>query len=980
MTDEPRGRAGGLTESLLEELFALPGAEEFISLLVKRPELRTEAVKSQLRELSTAPGYGAGFASLLELIEGADQDVEAAWRKYEQRRRAAEEISAALIDTDAELTEAMERRDFQEALSITEWAIPKAASAGLGLLVSTLLERRGLAYFQRSSGDRANDIEYAIEALEAALDLAVDAEHAAGLLMHLAILHSERLRGDRGDNTEATVDLLHRALSTLDGSEAVDLRSMIETNLAMALIRRVRGDRNDNLREAVAACRRALQERSLRKDAVDWAYTQLNLGEALASLAAEGDADASDRAARAYEEVTSVAGEIPATWLVGLAHQGLGRIWLRGAQISLDETVDAVESGDEPPDQDDPRALAAARSQLEHACDLLRGGPEPIRYGRALGDLSEAQARQHDTASAIETCSAALAILRPTSEPRACFDVAARLGDLLAQQGEWGRSSAAFKDAIASADLTFDAQLDFSLRREEQLRAGTIYRWAAYVVARGGEPVEAARILENGRAREIRRRIHTRGDILTRAQLPQELSNTYALAVDALHTSPLGAAGASSARALAEVIEAIRRIPGYEDFQRSTGVGDIAAALEDDWPVVYVNPTPYGTLLLTATGTQESLSVSPEFLNPVTSTDIIMRLLVGRAADLQDPSSIDETTSYILGISGEGEGDGALKLDLDELLPWLGEVVARPIHAVLDALHARGCTLISCGPIALAPLHAATWEEEGESRCLLDAHPVRFAPTAALIGASLESGARNDRSTAHLVAVADPTCDLPATEPEVEEISKLFGHGQIQCAFRDAATREFLSRHAAHGTYIHLACHARTGVLADSDAYVVLADGPLYAEELAALGPFSARLVVVSACQSGLSNLSDLPDESVSLGSAMLAAGGACAVGSLWPVDDFATALLMVRMYEEHLARHHRPPEALRRAQLWLRALTADEEARFLDSHPKLRLEFSRRATARDLPGKRHAAAGGGAQVALYSHPEYWSAFVAVGA
>jgi hypothetical protein len=67
------------------------------------------------------------------------------------------------------------------------------------------------------------------------------------------------------------------------------------------------------------------------------------------------------------------------------------------------------------------------------------------------------------------------------------------------------------------------------------------------------------------------------------------------------------------------------------------------------------------------------------------------------------------------------------------------------------------------------------------------------------------------------------------------------------------------------------------------------------------------------------------------------------AVASLWPVDDLATALLMTPVYEELFAAPHSLPEALRRAQLWLRDLTADGARAFLDAHPALAAERRRR-------------------------------------
>jgi len=141
-----------------------------------------------------------------------------------------------------------------------------------------------------------------------------------------------------------------------------------------------------------------------------------------------------------------------------------------------------------------------------------------------------------------------------------------------------------------------------------------------------------------------------------------------------------------------------------------------------------------------------------------------------------------------------------------------------------------------------------------------------------------------------------------------------------------------------------------------------------------------ARLVVASACESALSEMSGLPDEVVSIGTALLASGSACAIASLWPVDDLATALLMTRLYQEMLGGKQRPPEALRRAQLWLRDLTEEDERRFLESHGALAREFARRAQSdRREPGQREEGTRRAASDRPYVHPEYWAPFVAVG-
>jgi CHAT domain-containing protein len=81
-------------------------------------------------------------------------------------------------------------------------------------------------------------------------------------------------------------------------------------------------------------------------------------------------------------------------------------------------------------------------------------------------------------------------------------------------------------------------------------------------------------------------------------------------------------------------------------------------------------------------------------------------------------------------------------------------------------------------------------------------------------------------------------------------------------------------------------------------------------------------LVVLSACETGLYEIDLNPDEFIGLLGAFTALGAAGVVGTLWPVSDTATPLLMARFYELHMGEGLPSPTALNRAQTWLRAAT----------------------------------------------------------
>ena len=83
----------------------------------------------------------------------------------------------------------------------------------------------------------------------------------------------------------------------------------------------------------------------------------------------------------------------------------------------------------------------------------------------------------------------------------------------------------------------------------------------------------------------------------------------------------------------------------------------------------------------------------------------------------------------------------------------------------------------------------------------------------------------------------------------------------------------------------------------------------------------TARVVVLSACETGLFDYSRYPDEFVGLNSGLLMAGTPAVVSTLWAVDDRSTALLMSEFYTRLLAGDSFS-SAVNHAQLWLCGLT----------------------------------------------------------
>jgi CHAT domain-containing protein/tetratricopeptide (TPR) repeat protein len=973
-------------ELALERLLEVKTKDEFLTLVGDRPELIGDRVRHRLAEMITAP-YGQAFERLKRLVDAAQSDPVAAWEDYSESLTRDTRIGEEIGKVIDEAREAEARHEPEKVIDLAESAVRRALDAGLVIPASILEAMRAHAFLIRPSGSRQDNVDKAISGFGRALTMTVIPDEAARLNMHIGIAMAERLRGDPADNLESALNALRNGLEILPPDGSPDLRATIQTNIATSLLRRQRGEKLENLNEALALCQEVLEYRSIDREPDEWAIVQLNYAPVLLELAQLGEADPAE-ARTAYEEVIENGSLIDEDRLAN-AHYQLGRMLRVSAAFNPEKFVEDWDPDErdevvrEEDSADKERLLAEAQEHLETAIRICSKERSPRQVGRAFAELADVFNQQGNLQEAAGAAEKGLELLPPTSGSRECARVAGRLGDALALQGIWDRAAAAFRVAVEAAELSFHSRLDADFRAQEAKSTLNLTRWAAFAMAAAGNTPEALMVLESGRARDLRLRLGL-GDGESRelSDLPNDLRLRYVEATNDLARSPLGEAGAAATRALQEVLRDIREVAGFESFATRPHESDLLGALEPDWPVLFVNPTPYGTLLLLLEESSGDATVHPIFLDEPTSLEVFMRLLAGDGADESELADAAEYGSYLAGASGFSDSVRDVQEDVEHVLPWLGESFAEPINDILREVGAQGVTLVLCGPVALAPLHAAPWIDSGSVCYLVDDFEVRHAPSATFAAASLSRADGRDRVEPSLVALINPENNLSAAPAEFEGIGRLFD-GHINAAMGSEAGWSFLRSHAEKGSFLHLACHARSGVWGESLPAVILSDGDVEVTQLAELPELRSRLVTVSACQSAVIDITQMPEEAVSVATVLTAKGAACVVASLWPVRDDTTALMMIRLYEEILKQDLRPPEALRRAQLWLRDLTDQELDAFLQSHPSLAAEFQRRAALGDRPGRRSPAADagrGGVPEKPFSGPDYWAPFIAIGA
>lgn len=207
--------------------------------------------------------------------------------------------------------------------------------------------------------------------------------------------------------------------------------------------------------------------------------------------------------------------------------------------------------------------------------------------------------------------------------------------------------------------------------------------------------------------------------------------------------------------------------------------------------------------------------------------------------------------------------------------------------------------------------------------CLVDRYAITVVPSASVIP---QVASKRKAKPGALLAMGNPQTEyvpLGFAEAEVDQIGRFFPAKKVYV--RDKATEQRLKREAAGPGVIHLACHGEFHDRQPLQSGLLLADGGgddgrLQVHEIFSMNLRNASLVTLSACETALGTIST-GDDMVGLSRAFIYAGTPSLIASMWEVDDQSTAILMTRFYENWQNKGMTKPEALRQAQLSLKAM-----------------------------------------------------------
>jgi CHAT domain-containing protein len=408
----------------------------------------------------------------------------------------------------------------------------------------------------------------------------------------------------------------------------------------------------------------------------------------------------------------------------------------------------------------------------------------------------------------------------------------------------------------------------------------------------------------------------------------------------------------------------LRALPEYAELFAQPDLPLIAESIEPGSALIYLVAGIGGSVALIVTRTAASEKVS---VTPVISDDLADQFRNQLRWGSIFTENADDRSARLATI----ERCGAL----------LHQYLMGPLLEACARLGLKSATLIPTGILTILPLHAAWSERDGQRIYACDQLRLSYAPSAAFWQ---QAQARVLQiKPERLLTIANPNSlmgsSLPFAEAEAAAIAAYFQTDSVTTLGLQEATLEKLLNGLPATDVFHAACHASTHFTGLSNELNLSYIDRLTIDDLLTLRLNHLRLVVLSACETGLIDL-DLPDESLGFATAFLYTGCSGVISSLWAVSDISTAMLMERFYAFWQGAGCDPREALWRAQRWMyETSNGEKKALYRDA-----LSNTKNATSGINPD---FAALVFRTIALlrddnktFAHAYYWAPFIYTGA
>jgi CHAT domain-containing protein len=240
-------------------------------------------------------------------------------------------------------------------------------------------------------------------------------------------------------------------------------------------------------------------------------------------------------------------------------------------------------------------------------------------------------------------------------------------------------------------------------------------------------------------------------------------------------------------------------------------------------------------------------------------------------------------------------------------LHYLGELYDLLIRPLAPYIQQKRLVIVPHRALHYIPFHALY---NGHAH-IIEQQEVVYAPSASVLQHCF---AKPERGWQRALILGAPETNIPHVHEEVTSLASFFPESTILLG--EEARLAALTAQAPHAEVIHLACHGQFRPDNPLFSALRLSDSWLTVRDTYHLDLQQCGLVVLSACETGVSALAP-GDDLIGLARGFIYAGAPSLIVSLWMVDDEITALLMRTFYQRLLAGDN-PAAALRFAQIEL--------------------------------------------------------------
>uniref|UniRef100_UPI0035CC5486 CHAT domain-containing protein n=1 Tax=uncultured Bradyrhizobium sp. TaxID=199684 RepID=UPI0035CC5486 len=548
-------------------------------------------------------------------------------------------------------------------------------------------------------------------------------------------------------------------------------------------------------------------------------------------------------------------------------------------------------------------------------------------------------ARQKQYTQAVDLYEQVLSRLQLETHPLERLRILADLLQIDADRSDWFAARRIGEDVLQATDALLSRASAEEEVREIISTASPALSFGAYAAIRLGEYQRAMELLERTRA------------VVAQRTFKSSVTTGSDRASDRLKTLPDALVQGSDLPEADSRGQALRS--GSVRLRAASPTFSADAVPPQGTAILTMVTTRDGGAVLLRTAAGYSVSVLPQRSYPILAAQLFSS--IGQSADAAWQW-------------GDGEEIGQLASSLAEWI-WI---------TLEEAKVPKETRILWVPPVDLANIPIEAGRNPITREYLLDRFQISTAPSIRFWQAARARKAQRDGQPNSVAGIFNPTGDLKFASAEEVLVANAMSGLELQTVPPGTGPLDLLAKFKGHAIW-HFATHHRfnwSSYLASGLELGRSASGAssrLTLEELSfAATEIGPKLVILTACESGLTDVKHYPDEVSGMSTAFLQLGASGVISARWNVSDLATALIVGQFYSRHLRHGLDSYPAFREAQLWLRDATREEIFSFLQEQQAM----MKMGLATDkLQPLLDAVKQYPSNSRPFSDPKYWAAF-----